>query len=189
MRVQLPRDEHNCPSGFQYYRCAKGNFSGCCSIDPCTTGICPDDNKPTTTTEAMLTSVITESSLSLSETSSPSTSVATPAQNTATTQTTTLTPSQTSSGTTTMTVTATPSSSSDNEGALIGGIVGAIIGGLVIIALVIVLIYWRRRRKGRMFTLLRWRDPHSDEKSGVYDGPDDASTADGFAGAGKSGKR
>ncbi|KAL2008767.1 hypothetical protein VTN00DRAFT_6961 [Thermoascus crustaceus] len=144
-----------------------------------------DDSSPTTTTRT--TPTTTSITRSETATSSLSTSVATTAQNTGTTQHTSLTPSQTNSSTTTTTVTATPSSSSDNKGALIGGIVGAIIGGLVIIALVIALIYWRRRRKGQRFTLLRWRDPHSDEKSGVYDGPDDASTADGFAGAGKTG--
>jgi hypothetical protein len=34
----------SCPSGKQYYVCAAGNFRGCCTLDPCTTGVCPDDD-------------------------------------------------------------------------------------------------------------------------------------------------
>ncbi|KAL2002879.1 hypothetical protein VTN02DRAFT_5665 [Thermoascus thermophilus] len=153
------------------------------------TSIDLSDTSSPSTSIALSDTSSPSTSVALSKTSSPSTSAATPAQHAATTQsqTTTPTPSQTSSGTTTTTVTATPSPSSGSKGALIGGIVGAVIGGLVIIALVIAVIYWRRRRKGQMFTLLRWRDPHNNEKSGVYDGPDDASTADGFAAGGRSG--
>lgn len=32
----------SCPSGKQYYVCAKGDFQGCCTVDPCTSGVCPD---------------------------------------------------------------------------------------------------------------------------------------------------
>ncbi|KAF2198069.1 hypothetical protein GQ43DRAFT_474898 [Delitschia confertaspora ATCC 74209] len=43
-----PRTE--CGAGTQFYKCAKNSFSGCCSIEACTTGPCPDhSNRPTKT--------------------------------------------------------------------------------------------------------------------------------------------
>jgi len=31
-----------CPSGYQWYTCAKNDFAGCCSVDPCDLDACPD---------------------------------------------------------------------------------------------------------------------------------------------------
>ncbi|KAJ5520387.1 hypothetical protein N7463_000840 [Penicillium fimorum] len=38
------RDLNTCTGTKQWYVCTAGNFHGCCSSDPCTTGICPDDS-------------------------------------------------------------------------------------------------------------------------------------------------
>ena len=32
-----------CTGSKQWYVCTTGNFRGCCSSDPCTAGLCPDD--------------------------------------------------------------------------------------------------------------------------------------------------
>ena len=37
-----------CPQGQDYYECAIGLFTGCCSHNPCTTGICGDQSTTTT---------------------------------------------------------------------------------------------------------------------------------------------
>ncbi|GKZ67103.1 hypothetical protein AnigIFM50267_001370 [Aspergillus niger] len=38
------RQNGSCPADAQWYVCAAGGFKGCCSVDPCTTGVCPDES-------------------------------------------------------------------------------------------------------------------------------------------------
>ncbi|EGD96150.1 hypothetical protein TESG_03604 [Trichophyton tonsurans CBS 112818] len=44
-RLRFRQHETDCESGIQFYACSKGAYRGCCSVDPCDTGICPDDLK------------------------------------------------------------------------------------------------------------------------------------------------
>ncbi|KAJ5248009.1 hypothetical protein N7524_011969 [Penicillium chrysogenum] len=43
----VPRELNTCTGTKQWYVCTAGDFRGCCSSDPCTTGICPDDGGDT----------------------------------------------------------------------------------------------------------------------------------------------
>ncbi|KAJ5124433.1 uncharacterized protein N7515_008258 [Penicillium bovifimosum] len=42
MEPLSPRALNDCPVGKQWYVCTAGDFHGCCSTDPCTSGVCPD---------------------------------------------------------------------------------------------------------------------------------------------------
>ena len=42
-KLVLARQSNTCTGKKQWYVCTKGNFQGCCSTDPCTSGVCPDD--------------------------------------------------------------------------------------------------------------------------------------------------
>ncbi|KAJ5555306.1 hypothetical protein N7461_003776 [Penicillium sp. DV-2018c] len=44
MESLFPRAYHECPAGKQWYVCTAGDFQGCCSTDPCTSGVCPDSD-------------------------------------------------------------------------------------------------------------------------------------------------
>ncbi|KAG0154293.1 hypothetical protein PDIDSM_1673 [Penicillium digitatum] len=45
---RVPRDLNTCSGTAQWYVCTAGNFRGCCSSNPCTSGICPDDDEDDT---------------------------------------------------------------------------------------------------------------------------------------------
>ncbi|CAG7918707.1 unnamed protein product [Penicillium olsonii] len=49
LEALFPRDASVCTGGKHWYVCTIGGFRGCCSSDPCTTGVCPDDNDATGT--------------------------------------------------------------------------------------------------------------------------------------------
>ncbi|CAG7972178.1 unnamed protein product [Penicillium olsonii] len=49
LEALFPRDASVCTGGKQWYVCTIGGFRGCCSSDPCTTGVCPDDDDATGT--------------------------------------------------------------------------------------------------------------------------------------------
>ncbi|KAJ5372344.1 hypothetical protein N7517_004350 [Penicillium concentricum] len=55
----VPRDLNACTGTKQWYVCTAGIFHGCCSSDPCTTGICPDDsdNDDSSTTPTKLSTL------------------------------------------------------------------------------------------------------------------------------------
>ena len=48
--MNFPRQVNTCSDGVQFYRCATGPFVGCCAMDPCTDGICRDDQSSQTST-------------------------------------------------------------------------------------------------------------------------------------------
>ncbi|CAG8100454.1 unnamed protein product [Penicillium salamii] len=54
----FPRDASACTEGKQWYVCNVGNFRGCCSNDPCTTGICPDNEDDTSSTATTLSDLL-----------------------------------------------------------------------------------------------------------------------------------
>ncbi|KAJ5766628.1 uncharacterized protein N7511_004244 [Penicillium nucicola] len=88
MNDLLPRAANTCTGSKQWYVCTAGNFRGCCSSDPCTSGVCPDydedDASNTSTPEstasvaglAAVTANIGIPLLSSATTSSSTTSVA-----------------------------------------------------------------------------------------------------------------
>ncbi|OQE83314.1 hypothetical protein PENNAL_c0033G03634 [Penicillium nalgiovense] len=106
----VPRDLNTCTGTKQWYVCTAGDFRGCCSSDPCTTGICPDDGDEDTlslTTAgviALLPSVTPRTSTgSSTSTLSESTTLSTDASSTASVTSTT-----TSAGSDTPTASETP---------------------------------------------------------------------------------
>src|SRR3954467_6548282 len=53
MKNLLPRAANTCTESKQWYVCTAGNFRGCCSSDPCTSGICPDYDKDDTSSTSV----------------------------------------------------------------------------------------------------------------------------------------
>src|ERR1700733_7537162 len=47
--VQYPRQVGVCTKGTAFYKCAVGPFTGCCSTNPCDTGVCGDIERCDTT--------------------------------------------------------------------------------------------------------------------------------------------
>ncbi|KAF4241361.1 hypothetical protein CNMCM8980_000940 [Aspergillus fumigatiaffinis] len=156
MTLHLARQANTCTGSKQWYVCSKGNFRGCCSVDPCNTGVCPDQETQTT--------------LSTSTTSATSKDVST---TTATSPTTAITtaPSTSSQGdipgiipTRTVTQAVAPATDIDaaaaspghDHGALIGGVVGGVLA-LILLAGLLFLVYRSRKKHGKRFVLLRWR--------------------------------
>lgn len=43
-KLVLARQSNTCTGKKQWYVCTKRNFQGCCTTDPCTSGVCPDDH-------------------------------------------------------------------------------------------------------------------------------------------------
>ncbi|TQB74011.1 hypothetical protein MPDQ_005210 [Monascus purpureus] len=74
----LPRQANLCTNQKLWYVCTAGNFHGCCSTDPCTTGVCPDDDRDgessTVTTPTVAATLPASSSSTSSTTISSSTS-------------------------------------------------------------------------------------------------------------------
>ncbi|RAH66425.1 uncharacterized protein BO66DRAFT_474162 [Aspergillus aculeatinus CBS 121060] len=172
----------SCPENTQWYVCAKGGYSGCCSVDPCTVGVCADDSSgssssssssgrsDTTTSKTSSTSKSTavEVKTKTTSTSTSSSTISTttiPAAThpaTTTANTTTPTPDQTTiHPTTTPTTTTTPTHHQPNRinQALIAGVVGGILALLILAALVLYSIYRARKRRRGQFRLLHWRHP------------------------------
>ncbi|KAJ5469596.1 hypothetical protein N7539_009214 [Penicillium diatomitis] len=58
-----------CTGSKQWYVCSAGNYRGCCSTDPCTTGICPDDSQGAVSSANASTSSSLSSSTSTANTS------------------------------------------------------------------------------------------------------------------------
>lgn len=167
MRPQRRQQLGNCPSGKTYYRCALGPFTGCCSTNPCDTGVCRDaaegSQETTPSSRIMLVSSATAVHLDSATASSPvsqSTSVGS-GSGTASTSSTggskTLTSSHSSTSnrasasttdpspdaTTSVIPGAGPVKSNKPSG---GPIAGGIIGGLAFLALLALLARYLRRK-------------------------------------------
>ncbi|EAW09370.1 uncharacterized protein ACLA_035730 [Aspergillus clavatus NRRL 1] len=159
MTLLLPRVAAECPGKKQWYTCSKNNFRGCCSVDPCSSGICPDsDNTVQTTLSTLSTAKATVPS-----DRAPATGATSPIAGITTLPPTSSQGSITSSiasrstAQTIVSSTDTPAAGSgDNHGALIGGVVGGILALLLLIALILLMVYRSRRKRGKQFTLLRW---------------------------------
>ncbi|KAJ6114990.1 hypothetical protein N7486_000768 [Penicillium sp. IBT 16267x] len=146
----VSRTDTTCTGNKLWYVCSVGDYKGCCSSNPCTSGVCPDDD---TTTSSTTKTTTTSKSSSTSSDSSTSTSSSTETVATATAETTSFSsatgstsPSTIASATSTSTSTAAPiSSSSSNHSAIIGGVIG-VIAVFQIIA-VILFCFWKRRQR------------------------------------------
>ncbi|KAJ5922458.1 hypothetical protein N7516_010161 [Penicillium verrucosum] len=157
----IPRDSNTCTGTDQWYVCTAGNFRGCCSSDPCTTGVCPDDTLSLTTAAiiGLLPSVTPRTSTTSStSTLSRSTTVLSTDPSTTTSppsSTSSSIASETSAGSETSNTGSAPSS---NLGAIIGGVVGGI-AVLVICAVLLFCCCRRKREYGKRekgSTLVSW---------------------------------
>ncbi|KAJ5377691.1 uncharacterized protein N7496_005100 [Penicillium cataractarum] len=173
------RDDTTCEGSKQWYVCSAGNFRGCCASDPCSSGICFDDNvsllhltsaassttsttssKSTSTTTGITTSTVsalpsTTDSHTSSSTSVSSNDTSAPA---ATTSTESSTATSTATATSSVAAAASTGTHSPSKGPIIGGVVAAIAALILII-----LLFWlcRRRRKilGKSYTFHLRRSP------------------------------
>ncbi|OJJ84386.1 uncharacterized protein ASPGLDRAFT_35650 [Aspergillus glaucus CBS 516.65] len=56
---------HDCPGLQNFYTCSAGDFKGCCSVNPCNTGVCPDgkaanqDENTSSLSDSSSTSIVT----------------------------------------------------------------------------------------------------------------------------------
>lgn len=167
----------NCPANTAFYRCAVGPFTGCCSTNPCDTGVCGDSNNGSGSGSGSRSSSSAlagqaSSAASNAPNSSKLTQLAPTASNTASTNvssasSTTATTSHTksthssstdpsskhsssaSSTSTPSPVSISPSSSNSPHHSKIPAI-GGIVGGLALAALLALLLYYccRRKKKG-----------------------------------------
>ncbi|OQD77124.1 hypothetical protein PENDEC_c003G00924 [Penicillium decumbens] len=158
-----PRD-HTCTGGKQWYVCRVGPFTGCCSSDPCTTGVCPDDDSITSSSQATPKSTATSTSISQDSSTPALTSTIETANlmSSATMETTSATSSATStsganlnnptsissvsatSSPTSVPASASGGSKSINTGVVIGGVLGAVVSLMICVALL--WFCWRRKR-------------------------------------------
>ncbi|KAJ5114869.1 hypothetical protein NUU61_000628 [Penicillium alfredii] len=180
MDVLFPRQANSCSGSKQWYVCTAGSFRGCCSSDPCTRGVCPDDesvssSSTTTSTPSSESSADTDSltfwttvnsrtgGAATITTESPTTS---PTASTTDAKITSLVKPSTSAaaGTTTL----TSSSAAGARSASHAGLIGGVVGGIAALVLCTLLIFcWRRKKRAKRFTLLRWQksgssQPHYD---------------------------
>ncbi|KAJ5396770.1 hypothetical protein N7509_004883 [Penicillium cosmopolitanum] len=62
----LQQAGRTCTDGKQWYVCNAGPYTGCCSVDPCSDGVCPDEDSITTTKKVTTTSTSKSTSATLS---------------------------------------------------------------------------------------------------------------------------
>jgi hypothetical protein len=160
----------NCPANTAFYRCAVGPFTGCCSTNPCDTGVCGDSNSgsgsgssssalagqsSSAASDAPNSSKLTQLTLTASNTastsvSSSSSTIATTSHAKSTYSSSTDPSSKhSSSASSTYTpspVSISPSSSNSPHHSKIPAI-GGIVGGLALAALLALLLYYCCRRK------------------------------------------
>ncbi|KAJ6117514.1 hypothetical protein N7512_007239 [Penicillium capsulatum] len=154
----LAHQVNSCTGNKQWYVCTAGNFRGCCSSDPCTTGICPDDDDSTFTETTSTSSAIPSRSSSIPKTSTTITNSSTSTEETTSIDGATSTASSSSA---TATPVPTPTKSSPN-GAIIGGVVGGVVA-LIVLALLLFFCWRRKRReKNNLHRSLSSRSLHID---------------------------
>ncbi|GFG20060.1 hypothetical protein IFM61606_00314 [Aspergillus udagawae] len=156
MSLHLPRQANTCTGSKQWYVCSKGNFHGCCSVDPCNTGVCPDQESQTTLSTA--TTATTSKAASTTTATSPTTAITTAPSTSSQGDIPEIIPTRTvtqavAPATDTGTADASPS---HDHGALIGGVVGGILT-LILLSGLLFLVYRSRKKHGKRFVLLRWR--------------------------------
>ncbi|KAJ5639692.1 uncharacterized protein N7484_007554 [Penicillium longicatenatum] len=176
----VPRADTTCTGDTLWYVCSAGDYKGCCSSNPCTLGVCPDDDttiSSTDTTTFTASSTSSHSSTSTSPTENTTTAIAkTTSSSTSTTGSTS--PSTIVAATSTSTSTTAPaSSSSSNHSAIIGGAIGGL-AGLLIIA-IILFCFWKRRNRMKntepcIIDQSQWPNPRKTpwqrERTGNYNG-------------------
>ncbi|KAJ5798071.1 uncharacterized protein N7503_007367 [Penicillium pulvis] len=145
----VPRTDTTCTGNKLWYVCTAGDYKGCCSSNPCTSGICPDDDTTTSSITKTTTTSKSSSTSSNDSTSTSSTEGATTATAEATSSASTMgssSPGTIASTTSTSTSTAAPvTSSSSSHSAIIGGAIGGIVAFLFIA--VILFFCWKRRQR------------------------------------------
>ncbi|OGM46433.1 hypothetical protein ABOM_004817 [Aspergillus bombycis] len=158
-----------CSDNKQWYVCHKGPFQGCCSVDPCSEGVCPDDIGGIVTTTGTSTKVYT-----VTPTRSISSKQSTFETSTATTSRleTTSSPGTTTASTTSTSGAGTGTSAADNDsadaetghGTPVGAIVGGAIGGIAFLILLAIALFfaYRRRKKHEMTFETDNKPPQSD---------------------------
>ena len=171
----------SCPGNKQWYACSKGNFHGCCSSDPCNSGICPDDSQgtdqsgPRSNPVTSLASSPTTNSPSTTTATKPATSPKTGSGASASPPTTVMSSSSSSSLPSTETLTAAPETASTTgsssggsnasgdsgvHGGLIEGVVaGSVAAFLLVVGIILLVCYRSRKKHGKDFTLLGWYRP------------------------------
>ncbi|KAK5627824.1 hypothetical protein RRF57_003539 [Xylaria bambusicola] len=133
--------KQNCTSSSnnaQWFSCklTKSTFLGCCTLDACTQGECPDEDL----VGAVLSNDIKDKEAFLSSATTTSTS------STATPSSTDITVTPTSNPTSSPTG---GSASDGSSGTPVAGIVGGVLGGLIALGLVILAYFLYRRRRRR----------------------------------------
>ncbi|KAJ5885036.1 hypothetical protein N7495_009546 [Penicillium taxi] len=161
--------DETCTGNKLWYVCIAGHFRGCCSSNPCTSGICPDDDtsslsvtsvsstsssifeSPTAISTAMTSTkeVDSSSASSTSLTSTPITGVDSLGALLTTTTGTQATKASAATSTSNSTPTS-PSRNSSNVGGIFGGTVGAVVGLVLCGTLFFI---WRRRKRQRVFNI------------------------------------
>ena len=177
MRIHLVRQVGTCSTGYQYYTCAIGPYSGCCSTDPCTSGVCPDDEGnpassllltstspyPQSTASTSLTPISQSTALSTQTTATSSSlapssfvlSSTAPTLTSSTASTTASTSAYQSSSSisstdpsSSLTTTRSSSAPSTRPSSTKGALIGGVIGGLAGALLLAALLYFCCRRRG-----------------------------------------
>ncbi|KAL4897607.1 hypothetical protein BDV59DRAFT_47003 [Aspergillus ambiguus] len=142
--AQLPVRNISCPAGKQWYVCSAGNYHGCCAVDPCTTGVCPDENgvlsmsssTATPTMSSTSTRTKAETTQSFSSTSTSSITASAP-------------PTEAVSSAPSTVVSSAKAAHKKNE-MVVGGVVGGVVGFLVLLGMALFLLWYsRRKRHGR----------------------------------------
>lgn len=179
MWLPCPRQVGTCAAGKDFYTCAKGPFTGCCSTDPCDSGFCGDDsdsngnsnptnvetsNRPSVSDKPSLTaSTAVKSPQVISLISSLTSGDPTKSTRTSTASASTVSASKLSastaspSGTTRQsaipTAAETTASSApnpkDSNQPPVGAIVGGVLGGLSLLALLALLIRYLSQRQAK----------------------------------------
>ncbi|GIK01231.1 hypothetical protein Aspvir_005263 [Aspergillus viridinutans] len=161
MTLHLVRQANTCTGSKQWYVCSKGNFRGCCSVDPCNTGVCPDQESQTTSSTA--TTSTTSRAASTTTTTSPTAAITTAPSTSSLGDIPGIIPTRTVTqavAPATDTDTADASHGSDHA-ALIGGVVGGVLA-LILLSGLLFLVCRSRKKHGKRFVLLRWRVPRGE---------------------------
>ncbi|KAF4581181.1 hypothetical protein GQ602_007318 [Ophiocordyceps camponoti-floridani] len=161
----MAKPSSECPRGTTFYACAETDFHGCCAVDPCRTGLCPDggrktDSGITHTVPNHSVVTVTRHTIVFSEAPSSSSAVDSDVLTTVSTgetfafSETAATPATIPAVTPRESNPAAKANGLGNASISSGTIVGLVAGGVVIIALCLLLLiackrHRRRRRRRR----------------------------------------